>query len=191
MKNLIKAIIMLFVLATATGTHAAEKYGFQTVPFGTSYEDVSIYLLEKYGVQPPLMPMETLTLSSFDLSGVPVDIIFRFTAEAKFYGFSIHPPERDIEAIRTVEGDAAFLAGMLKKKYGNKYTCKDFSILLTGRTICDWIHPDLRIFTALVGQRKHNYTVVAFISSKKYSKQFVEQKQREREKQEKAAADRF
>src|SRR3989337_2009827 len=180
MKNLLRAISMLFVLST--GTHAAEKYGFQTVPFGTSYEDVSLYLLEKYGLHSSLIRQPTLTLPD---EGRMQTIIFKFTTDSKFYGLLISTLGRDIEDLDKAEMDSEFLVAVMKKKYGPKYVCRNKTGKFPRLMLCEWAPPELYISTSPFILRGDSIptivTYVASISSQKYAKKEFEHKQRQQE----------
>lgn len=170
-------IIFVFDLSFAEDT----QYGFQDIPFGTSYEEVKqkleatyIKMHHTYRFGKGFSGKDYISFNHFDLGDNQIEVraTFEFDHNEKFYSFYFSG------------SNYTYLENIFKNKYGEPSKCYGISI-----HVCEWNHKDLDISTGLVTGFPEGAT--ARVASKKLKKEYNSYKKQQENKSTNDGAKKF
>ncbi len=151
------ALILVAFIFIPSPIKAEEKiaYGFQDIPFGTSFEEVKATLQKKYeyGLTTVQARSDYIVINYLKLGNKEFDALLSFDKEMKFKSFSFTGQKKNANYLETqVYEDLDYLTDVFKNKYGNPVACRKPNILeISSRNgmACAWKHKDLFITTGI------------------------------------------
>jgi len=170
--------VLVTIVFSFTLNAAAQSYGFQNIPFGTSFEEVKSTLVKTYGegslYPPPEDDGDYIWLNGFHLGENIVQVTFHFDHNSQLYAFQFASPKYTADRLNSdVYEDGKTLTDIFSKKYGksaSRYKPSIFEIN-SGYVsyLSKWKHKDLQIYTG-VTTYEAQYRAIAYVGSKKMIK---------------------
>lgn len=135
MRQILLMVSLLLCMAAALTVEGADKqsatgtYGFESVPFGTTFDKVNAYIQAKYAFNDIITKTDsikkrrTILIEGSGVGGtgsLEVDVILSFDRNDVFYKCEMEGPNR-VSDPKLVAADVSSFLDMLKQKYGEKY----------------------------------------------------------------------
>lgn len=174
-------VLLVFSLNPAMCIADEKSPGFQTLPFGSSYQEVKDYVIreglatrERIDLAEQYTSSQYISVSGFSLGTLTVDITFSFDHEGRFYSFTFFAGSMTAQYLKTdVMENGNYLKEVFKKKYGKPSQCFSPSILNIneGYTsyLCIWKNKKLDIYTG-VSEHELKYYALATVEDKSMKK---------------------
>lgn len=168
----LSVLIMIFVFDLSFAED--KQYGFQDIPFGTSYEEVKQKLEKTYEKMHHTYNLkeDSISFNHFDLGDdtIEAQATFNFDHNKKFYGFNFTTKAAYKNGVYT--GD--YLLNVFKNKYGEP-NCKGEH----RHQFCVWDDKDLNIFVNFFSTIN---VISGFVTSKKLEKEYNSYKKQQENK---------
>lgn len=185
------ALFILIIVFVFDLSFAEDKqYGFQDIPFGTSYDEVKKKLEETYKKMHHtyLLRENFISFNHFDLGNNEIEIqaTFDFDHNKRFYGFHFTTKERTADRFSSeVYKEGEYLTDVFKNKYGEPSKCYKPNILTVQREIipylCEWNHKDLEIFTGF-SFYEARFFAIGYVTLKKLKEEYNSHKKQQENK---------
>lgn len=180
----LSVLIMIFVFDLSFAED--KQYGFQDIPFGTSYEEVKQKLEATYiKMHHTYHSGENfISFNHFDLGDDKIEIqaIFNFDHNKKFYSFRFETEKKTADLFSIVYKEGEYLTDVFKNKYGEPSKCYKPNILTIHREpLCEWNHKDLDILTGIFSYEARFFAAGSVVS-KQLEKEYNSYKKQQENK---------
>lgn len=187
MNRLALILIAFLFIYSPVQAEEGQTYGFQDIPFGTSFEEMKITLQKKYEYGFPTVQIlgDFIKLNDFKLGNRNFDVFLQFDKDKKFYIFSFDGKGKAADHLETdVYDDLKYLNEVFESKYGKPADCNSPNILKIGvynQIICNWEHKNLSIVTT-INFNEFKYNAMGMVSDKQLERAETSKNKKEKKK---------
>ena len=147
-KIVLGMIVAVLGMSVAAGSvaQAGQKYGFLSLPFGSTWEQAQAFAAKELGRYLVREDFDRMVISGYTLGAEQVVVSLAFDDNRRFYNLTIRMTAWH-DGDELTRRDADFLLNVFNKKYGAKYQLDKSR---RSKILYFWSRPDLLVYIGLM-----------------------------------------